>query len=161
MKKLIIVMVLIVFSLVAVTPAIARSYHVGRHGHYHHWGVLGLGILTGAMVTSLFYAPSARGVDREPVSVTVVKSAPVIFQRSHTMIQQAKTGDKLVSVTTHTLNVRSGPGLKFSVIYHAYQGNVLTIKGSAPGWLYVQLQTGQFGWVMAQFTSKISSPASG
>jgi uncharacterized protein YgiM (DUF1202 family) len=63
-----------------------------------------------------------------------------------------------VAVTAEQLDVRSGPGLNHPLVTHVAKGAVLVIRGSAPGWLYVQLPNGTFGWVMSKFTAPVSSP---
>lgn len=57
-----------------------------------------------------------------------------------------------VIVQAPLLNVRSGPGLEFSVVGRIEQGVSLPVFGSGPGWYYVRLPDGQYGWVMAQYT---------
>lgn len=59
-----------------------------------------------------------------------------------------------VRVTSGLLNVRSGPGLDFEVVGRTPRGAELLIAGSAPGWYYVQLADGGYGWVMSRFTTR-------
>lgn len=66
-----------------------------------------------------------------------------------------------VVVIAKALNVRSGPGVKNSVISIVHSGNILHIIGNASGWYYVQLPNGSFGWVMEKFTTPIVQPAEG
>ncbi len=66
-----------------------------------------------------------------------------------------------VTVTSPLLNVRSGPGMNFGVVSQVRQGTALEVHGNAPGWLYVRLPSGNFGWVSRQFTSTVETPASG
>lgn len=66
-----------------------------------------------------------------------------------------------VSVTTELLNVRSQPGIEYAVISQVCRGTVLTVRGQAPGWLYVNLPDGGFGWVMGRYTQRLSPPANG
>jgi len=68
---------------------------------------------------------------------------------------------KKVTVTSPLLNVRSGPGMKFETISQVRQGTALEVHGNAPGWLYIKLPSGKFGWVSQQFTSAVETPASG
>jgi uncharacterized protein YgiM (DUF1202 family) len=147
MKKIIVVFMIIWMTMITVTPAFAGPYHRFHPArHPDHGMVLGLGILTAAIVTgALLYRPQA----------------PVMVCNPPGAIPPMPTEGERMSVTTHILNVRSGPGLNFSVISYVYRGNLLTINGSAPGWLYVQLPNGRFGWVMAQYTAQISPPARG
>lgn len=68
---------------------------------------------------------------------------------------------KKVTVTSPLLNVRSGPGMNFESVFQVRQGTVLEVHGNAPGWLYVKLPSGTFGWVSRQFTTAVEAPASG
>jgi hypothetical protein len=70
------------------------------------------------------------------------------------------TGQR-VQVTAQFLNVRSGPGKEHGTIRQVPQGTVLTIRGSAPDWLYIALDDGTFGWVMAAFTVVVHPAAQG
>jgi hypothetical protein len=51
------------------------------------------------------------------------------------------------------LNVRSGPGENFPVTETVTDNTTLDVYGSAPGWYYVRLQDGSYGWVMVRYTS--------
>lgn len=66
-----------------------------------------------------------------------------------------------VSVTAALLNVRSQPGTEHAIISQVARGSLLMVRGQAPGWLYVNLPDGGFGWVMARYTHRRSPPASG
>ncbi len=98
-----------------------------------------------------------------PSGYIVVEAPPVVVavEDPPALIQVPETARGRVSVTANTLNVRSGPGANRPVIHHVYQGNILAIYGNAPGWLYVKLPSGKFGWVMQKFTVQVSPPASG
>ncbi|MEW6599940.1 MAG: DUF6515 family protein [Nitrospirota bacterium] len=65
------------------------------------------------------------------------------------------------SVTTEILNVRTGPGPDYPLIYQIHKGYVLDIHGKSDGWLYVELPNGEFGWVMSEFTILLEEPGSG
>ena len=69
-------------------------------------------------------------------------------------------GQTLV-VQVQMLNVRSGPGMNHAIIHQVRSGEQLVIQGNAPGWYYVRLPDGTFGWVMSQYTLKIASDAKG
>lgn len=94
----------------------------------------------------LYYRPVPTGY--EIVEVPVPASQPV-----------AATGDVIVQV--QTLNVRSGPGQSFSIVGQVNMGTSLPVHGNAPGWYYVQLPDGQYGWVMTQFAAPFVNGASG
>jgi len=167
MKKGIVSLVLVGVLMAGVWPADAGGRHVYRHHphhyypHYPRWGVFAVGITTGAIATRLFWGTPVRTIIVEPAQPIVVHPAPVIVQgAAMTPPPSAAAGDRL-SVTAQILNVRSGPGMNFPIIDRVYQGELLSIKGSASQWVYVQLPNGNFGWVMAEFTARASSPASG
>lgn len=169
MKKSIIILVLIGIIMAGASPVQAGRYsgryHGYRHHHYHssypYWGAFGVGIITGAIVGNLYYGPPARTVIVEPAPPIVVQPAPVIVQRSYVPVNPQAAAGNWVSVATPILNVRSGPGMNFSIVGRVYQGDLLLTKGSAPQWVYVQLPGGNFGWVMTEFTAQTSSAASG
>ena len=70
---------------------------------------------------------------------------------------QVTSTDKVI-VTASALNLRTGPGLQHPAVGQVRKGNTLKVIGNAPGWLYVQLPSGKFGWVMEQLTARISTP---
>jgi hypothetical protein len=78
---------------------------------------------------------------------------------AETQVPAASSGK--VTVTSPLLNVRSGPGINFEAVSQVRQGTVLEVHGSAPGWLYVRLPSGKFGWVVQRFTTAEEIPASG
>lgn len=168
MKKGIIAWLVIGLILAASAPAQAGRYHgYGYHGyrHYHgassYWGAFGIGILTGSIVANLFYGPPARTVIVDPAPPVVVQPAPVMVQRPYAPINPAAVTGNWVSVATPILNVRSGPGLNFSIIGRVYQGDLLLTTGSAPQWVYVRLPDRSYGWVMTQYTAQTSAPPNG
>lgn len=69
-------------------------------------------------------------------------------------------GQSLV-VQAQMLNVRSGPGLNHTIIHQVRSGQQLIIQGSAPGWYYVLLPDGTYGWVMSKYTIRLASDAKG
>jgi hypothetical protein len=83
----------------------------------------------------------------------IVVEAPISAQPA------AQSGSQ-VTVTAPLLNVRSGPGMQFAVIRHARQGDTLTVQGNSPGWLYVKLSDGNFGWISEIFTAPAAQQAS-
>lgn len=141
-------------------------YYPYHHRHSHHsyhsddsLAYLGIGLLTGAVVGSILYQP--------PVQRTVVYSAPpppVIIHRSPVIVtpQPEYYPDsevlRQVKPTVRILNLRSGPGLDEEVVGQAAFGEILGVIGAAPEWLYVKTQTGQYGWVMTQYTQALEGP---
>lgn len=66
---------------------------------------------------------------------------------------------RYIKPTVRILNLRSGPGLDEEIIGQAAFGEVLGVIGAAPEWLYIKTQTGQYGWVMTQYTQALEGPA--
>ena len=163
----------------ATTPAGHRTIWAGGVKYFYHGGVyyrkrpsgfvvvrapigaiiasLPIGFITFAVLGSTYYyyagvyyqkVPSGYVVVEVPPGAVVVEEPPVVVSGS-------------VTVTTPTLNIRSGPGMEFQVVGQVSQGDVLVIRGNAPEWLYVQFPSGKFGWVLERFTTPLSSPASG
>lgn len=108
---------------VASLPLGAISVHIGGIAYFLAGGV--------------YYRHAPQGY--------VVVTAP---EPAHVVV----TGIREVVVQAALLNVRSGPGLEFSVVAGAEHGTSLPVFGDAPGWYYVRLPDGLYGWVMAQFT---------
>lgn len=99
---------------------------------------------------------------RVPSGYTVVDAPPnaVITQESDDRDDIGPAIGERVSITARSLNVRSGPGGNHAVIAHLQYGTTLVVRGYAPGWLYVELSHGRFGWIMKKFTSfKEPSPS--
>jgi hypothetical protein len=59
-----------------------------------------------------------------------------------------------VSVVTDLLNLRYGPDEREEVIAQAGRYTVLNVIGSAPGWLYVEIEGEDMrGWVMERYVT--------
>jgi len=160
-----------------------RFYYHG--GHFYRPGPRGyfvVGAPIGAVVTTLpvgftmlvvggvtYYSYLGAYYQRIPAGYvvveappTVVAPAPVVLAPSAPAVVQPSTpASGSVIVTAQALNVRSGPGENYQVITVVYQGASLTVQGIAPGWLYVLLSYGGYGWVAQQFTNWSVPPASG
>ena len=119
-------------AVVAVPPAAAVKVTVAGVPHYLSGGV--------------YYrkVPAGYRVVKAPVA-TVATPVP---------------GDR-VQVTVRLLNVRSGPGKGHDVIRKVAEGKPLTVRGNAPGWLFVELGDGGTGWVMDAYTAHVAAPARG
>jgi len=156
------------------TPALAGSRHYSydhgyrHHAHHHHvpyryryygdaWlPMLGVGLLTGAMVGAMVSTPPPpRTVyyPLQPVGVysPQVTSPPPAMTTPEVVLRQVAITEKLV-------NVRSGPGLDSTVLGRAVAGQVVDVIGAAPEWLYIRLENGQYGWVMTRYTTETASP---
>lgn len=143
-------------------------YYVHR-GHFYREGPTGfvsIGLPFGAIVASLpighvrvtiggigyfladgvYYRPYSGGGYQ--VVAAPVPAAPVGTTSS-------------VSVTVGALNLRSGPGISFSVIGQIYQGASLFVHGKSPGWYYVETPDGHYGWVMRTYVSPLAEEPQG
>ena len=188
MKKIIVLITIIGFTLATTIPAFAghhrryyRGYHHPRYyggghfygySHYRHhdeWIAFGIGALTGTLIGAFFRPPErvyavSPGVVISPPQPVVVYPPPVVFHDSYAAVQPREAVSGQVSVGVKTLNVRSGPSFNHPVITQAYRSEILTVYGQSPHsprWFYVQLSSGKLGWVVSQFTSPLSSPGSG
>ena len=159
MKKSITVLLTVFF--LAVTPAIAaagRGYHNyngyrGYYGGYSSgdvWAAAGIGLLTGVILSAIFTPPPPRTVVYQSTAPVVIQPTPVVVRQYGYSAPQAST--RAVSVNVGELNVRSGPDLQQGIVGRVRYGEVLTVLGSAPGWLNVRTPFGGVGWVMAQYT---------
>jgi uncharacterized protein YraI len=98
-----------------------------------------------------------------PAGYIVVEPPPdavIVQEPPDTIEDQASIGDR-VSVTAYRLNVRLGPGKEHPVIDRVYRDSILVIYGFAPGWYYVRLANGKYGWVDKAYTKPVLPPASG
>lgn len=104
----------------------------------------------------VFYhrVPSGYVVVEAPADVIIEEAIPAL-------VEPPEPASGIVSVEASILNVRSGPGLNYPVIYQIHRGYVLDVHGKTVGWLYVQLPNGEFGWVMNIYTTMLKPPGSG
>ncbi len=104
---------------------------------------------------SVYYrsAPSGYVVVNRPQETVVVRETPAPVKA-----YEPSSGNVLVTVST--LNVRTGPGLDYSLVSQVEEGSILEVRGKTDGWLYVRLTDGQSGWVKVVFTERIE-PGSG
>lgn len=110
-----------------------------------------------------YYTYSGVFYQRVPYGYAVVKApADVIIEEAiPALVEPPEPASGTVSVVASILNVRSGPGLNYPVIYQIHRGYVLEVHGKTVGWLYVQLPNGEFGWVMNIYTTRLEPPGSG
>lgn len=157
-------------------PAGHRTVYVGRSRYFYRSGVFyrhgpsgyvvvraPIGAVIAAPPTgcrtvvfgrATYYDYNGDYYQNAPAGYVVVEAPPVVPPAP-------AIGGQRVSVTAHTLNVRSGPGMGHPVIEQVRQGIVLTVQGTAPGWLYVRTPSGKFGWVSGQYTVPFVSAPSG
>jgi len=118
---------------VATLPVGAINIHIGGVVYFLAGGV--------------YYRHAPQGY----VVVTAPQPAPDVVY----------TGVRRVVIQAAVLNVRSGPGLEFTVIARVERGVSLAVFGSGPGWYYVRLPDGQYGWVMTQYTIPVNLEPAG
>lgn len=144
------------------------NYHYGNGIFYQanggHWvvvrppiGAVVAGLATAAILVTVYGNPYylCEGIyyRKVPAGYEVVEvAAPAATV--------PRAGER-VQVTALLLNMRSGPGKHHGVVRSISQGTILTVKGSAPSWLYVELEDGTQGWVMKTYTIGVPSPARG
>jgi uncharacterized protein YgiM (DUF1202 family) len=183
MKKYFIALFAIFFLVAATGPAFARSnrypyarsyYHRGGgyypvyHSGYHHrysnddvWVALGVGLLTGGLISYMVNPPPSRRVVYAYPADPIVAPAPSrVMVKEYAYTPPTRLTDvKRVLVTAQELNVRRGPGFHHAVAGYAFQDETLDVLGSAPGWFYVRTTSGLHGWVMTNFTVPQTLPA--
>ncbi len=98
-------------------------------------------------------APSGYVVVNSPPETVVVREAPE-------PVKPLESASGNVLVTISTLNVRTGPGLDYSLVSQVAEGSILEVRGKTDGWLYVRMTDGQSGWVKSVFTERLG-PGSG
>jgi len=91
-----------------------------------------------------------------------VPNQTIIIEEPITIVQPyyiATYADQTVVVTASALNVRSGPGYDFPIIGLLDQGDGVIIYGydTSSEWLYVQLPSGDFGWILAHYTAPLNA----
>jgi uncharacterized protein YgiM (DUF1202 family) len=72
---------------------------------------------------------------------------PVQYQEAN-----QNAGGSSVVVEVEVLNVRSGPGMNHAVIHQVNLWDKLVMMETTPGWYYVRLPDGTFGWVAMKYT---------
>lgn len=60
---------------------------------------------------------------------------------------------KMVAVDRDRINVRSGPGLNYSILWHLERGFPLQVIGSKQNWYRVRDYEGDVGWVYKPLTN--------
>lgn len=174
-RRLSILAVMTLFLISSTSVAVAgsryyRHYDYGYRHYGHHYPVpyryryhndawlpmLGIGLLTGAMVGAMVATPPPpRTVYYPAPAVTVyspqVRTSPAVVEQPELILRQ-------VSITEKLVNVRSGPGLDTAVLDRAVAGQVVDVIGAAPEWLYIRTENGRYGWIMTRYTTEVASP---
>ena len=148
------------------------NYYRGNHApyNYHHYShsyhgdsffpLLGLGLLTGAVVGSIMYdSPRQPTVVYSTPPPVIIQAEPIIVNRPMTSLApQSEVVLRQVKITERIVNVRSGPGIDSAIIGQAVAGQTVDVIGAAPDWLYIKTRAGQYGWVMSQYTVESGGP---
>jgi uncharacterized protein YgiM (DUF1202 family) len=74
--------------------------------------------------------------------------------------QAASEGEQMV-ITEELLNVHSGPGFDYPVVFILHTGDIVTVHGYDSDWLYITNSNDENGWILRQYASPLSGPASG
>ena len=182
MKKpvsILLILSVCMFSMATLVSADSRyydhdygNYYRDHHApyNYHHnrssyrgdsfLPLLGIGLLTGAVVGSMLYEPPRHQtvVYSTPPPV-IIQSEPMVVNRPvASVIPQPEVVIKQVKITERIVNIRSSPGLDSAIIGQAVAGQTVDVIGAAPDWLYIRTGTGQYGWVMSQYTVESGGP---
>ncbi|MBW7922269.1 MAG: SH3 domain-containing protein [Rubellimicrobium sp.] len=64
-------------------------------------------------------------------------------------------GRALHVVTGSRVNLREGPGTSFAAVGHVTEGMILDVLEIRDGWAYVELQSGDQGWMSASFLAPL------
>lgn len=108
-----------------------------------------LGGVTYYTYADVYYRPAPGGYVVVQPPPEVVALAPAVPPVTDPIVAAAAS----VTVISATLNLRSGPGYQFPVVAVLSQGMNLLVLGNAPGWLQVQTDAGQTGWVAQSYTA--------
>ncbi len=105
---------------------------------------------------NIFYrrVPSGYVVVEPPTTSTVVLTEPSV-------VEPAQSASGRVSVIAARLNVRTGPSLSNPILYQVRENTTLRVHGRDRDWLYVELPSGKYGWVMEEFTVQMDVSPSG
>jgi hypothetical protein len=156
----------------------------GRRHYYPHGPFYGnrsrvslfVGLPIGAFYPTLPYGYSSVVVHGAPYYVAggiyyqqvlggyrVVEAPPDVVVVTGPSVEQTSPAalPEKVQVSAAALNVRTGPGLNYSVIDEVQRGDILRVLDSASGWLNVRMESGRSGWVMDSFTIPVTNSANG
>lgn len=152
-----------------------HTTHLGQRSYFYHGGIFYRKRPKGFIVVR---PPVGAVIDGLPVGfTTAVIAGTTYFLFASAFYRPVRAGymvvepevpagpttsaDFNVSVTAELLNVRAQPGMEHGIITRVCKSTVLTVQGQAPGWLYVNLPDGKYGWVMARYTRRLLPPANG
>jgi len=123
-------------------------YHTSSYHNYIDYIDFDPGYASGAVADAYSSCVVSTPIQKVVVYESLIVEQPYYVNEIH---------DDHVMVTASLLNVRSGPGMDFPVINQAYQGETLLVVGwnVYADWFYVELPSGEVGWVLAEYTASI------
>lgn len=138
-----------------------ERYHSYRGHYYRHTprGYLLVRPPIGTLITDLpfgFLRVTFGGLDYFVCNNIFYRHTAYGYRVVATPAGYQETAYGPVRVETAWLNIRTGPGLDYAVIGRLQRGELLIVTASNPGWYYVLLPGGAYGWVMSHYTSTIS-----
>ncbi len=114
----------------------------------------------------LYPTPTVEPTDSLP-DVAAVDVQPTLPPQPTVPPSPAPSSAQGATVTTETLNVRSGPGTQFDILTQVHKGERLTLLSPAAAWPQIRTATGVVGYVSAAYLrldnglSSSSVPAQG
>jgi uncharacterized protein YgiM (DUF1202 family) len=90
---------------------------------------------------------------KTPIRILSVVLVVVLFTTGFGRVQKTSAQAPTGIVNTGALNIRSGPGVNYSVITSVYRNTLLTLlaRNADTSWLKVMTATGVQGWVNARY----------
>jgi hypothetical protein len=139
------------------TPGTRHHYHGGRY--YRPWnaGFILVRPPLGLIVLSLPLGSRtviSAGFTYHVFGDVYYRRVPAGYEVVEPVRSTSRAWPARVSVATDLLNLRYGPDEREEVIAQAGRHTVLNVIGSAPGWLYVEIDGEDMrGWVMERYVT--------
>lgn len=97
-----------------------------------------------------------------PARYVVVNTPPetIVVRETYSVVQPVESITGNVRVTVSTLNIRTGPGLGYSLVGQVEEGSILQLRGKSDSWSFVRLPDGRSGWAKSVFM-ELLEPGSG
>ena len=158
-----------------ITVRQGRDDYFYHHGHYFRRGGVGFiailppvglvvpilppGYTTMVVTGSPYYFYEGVYYRQAPTGFVVVAPPPTMEVPTPPPAPAPAYGS--ISITAAALNVRSGPGREHPVMTVIQRGETYPVQAIAPGWLYIQLPDGRFGWVEQMHTTPVATVPAG
>lgn len=132
-------------------------FHMGNYYRRTNDGYVVVQAPLGARVRTLpdncssYYVDGRRYVVCDDVYYEPDGDEYIVIERPARGDYRIEVGDE-VRVKAESLNVRSGPGTRYEVVYQLYRGDVVEVGGIDADWYYVTLPNGSYGWVLREYT---------